>query len=390
MNAEEAKALKEQRIKWFRQATRMEEAPDRMPQISNTFTWKILDEGYTLSEAIYDYDKMEKVVRNHQERYGFDLVRDVGTRNAFKMIEGWAEPRYVIDDEAGRLNVRDMELMHDDEYPELLADRRRFFWTKVFPRRFPELTHSTPEQMQKVVMQFMGFMGFSGKMNGILANEYGVPPISQFGLSGSGHESFTSNLRGIKGTGVDMRRHKKEFKEAVEMYNQAQVWPAINAVKNTPGCNEDFAFDVQGGCLSYTLLSIPQWEEFYWPTFKAGLEAVCETGKTEYLFIQGDFTRFLDYFQDLPKGHICIHVENGDFREIRKRLPNIALAGGMPIALLGERSKEECIDYARALLDDIGTTGFIFSQDKILSYANDAKRENLLAVTEFVREYPTK
>ena len=125
----------------------MEEAPDRMPQISNTFTWKILDEGYTLSEAMYDYEKMEKVVRGHQERYGFDLVRDVGTRNGFKMIEGWAEPRYVIDDEAGRLNVKDMELMKEDEYGELVEDRRKFFWTKVFPRRFPELTHSTPQQI---------------------------------------------------------------------------------------------------------------------------------------------------------------------------------------------------------------------------------------------------
>ena len=389
MDAESAKNLMAQRIKWFRQAAKGVEVPDVMPQISNTFTWKIGDAGYKLSEAYYDYAKMEDVVRQHQERFNFDLLRDVGTRNGFKMIEGWAPlgDRYIIDDEHGALNVHDMKLMQDDEWDELLADPTKYMWSKVFPRRFPELTHSTHEQMQKVVNQFNEFMAFGQKMNAMVTNEYGVPPVSKYGLQGSSHEKFTSNLRGIKQTGIDQRRYKEKMMAVIEMYNNMEIWPAINNVKNNPGEDAGFAFDVQGGCLSYTLLSIPQWEQMYWPTFKAGLEAVCEAGKTEYLFIQGDFTRFLDYFKDIPAGHICIHVENGDFFDIHRQLPNIALAGGMPITLLGPGTKEECIDYAKKLLNEIGPKGYIMSQDKILSYPSDASRENLLAVTEFVRNY---
>lgn len=390
MDTEKAKELKEQRIKWFRKASKGTEAPDVMPQISNTFTWKIIDEGFKLSEAIYDYEKMEQVVRNHQERYNFDLVRDVGTRNGFKIIEGWADTRYVIDDENGYLNVHDSQLMMDGEWDELLAEPTKYWWSKILPRRFPEITHSTHEQMEQVVKQFQEFMAFGQKMNAMVVSEYGVPAVSKYGLQGSSHEKFTSNLRGIKQTGIDQRRNKSKMMEVINMYNQMEILPAIQNIKNNPGEDLDFAFDVQGGCLSYTLLSLPQWEEMYWPTFKAGLEAVCEAGKTEYLFIQGDFTRFIDYFRDIPAGHICIHVENGDFFEIKKRLPNIALAGGMPITLLGPGSKDECLDYAKKLLEEIGTKGFIVSQDKILSYPTDATRENLLAVTEFVRNYKTK
>jgi len=392
LDVENAKKLKEQRIKWFRQATKGVEIPDVMPQISNTFTWKIVDEGYKLSEAIYDYTKMEDVVRKHQERYSFDMVRDVGTRNGFKMVEGWADlgDRYVIDDEHGCLNVHDMQLMLDDEWDELLADPDKFMWEKILPRRFPEIKRTTPEDMQRVVSQFQGFMAFGQKMNAMLVNEYGVPAACQFGLSASSHEKFTSNLRGIKQTGIDQRRYKSKMLDAIRMFNEREVYPGINAIKANPGENLDFAFDAQGGCLSYTLLSIPQWEEMYWPTFKEGLMAVCESGKTEYLFIQGDFTRFIDYFKDIPAGHICIHVENGDFKEIHKQLPNIALAGGMPITLLGPGTKQECIDYAKMLLEEVGPKGFVMSQDKILSYPSDATRENLLAVTEFTRNYKAK
>ena len=50
------------RAKLFRDASSLERKPDRIPHMSFFVTWKILDAGYRLSEAMNDYEIMEKVV----------------------------------------------------------------------------------------------------------------------------------------------------------------------------------------------------------------------------------------------------------------------------------------------------------------------------------------
>ncbi len=388
MNSKEAVLLAKERVELIRDVVAMNKQKGRIPFIDNTFTWKILDQGYKLSETINDYEKMEQCVRSHQELYQPDAVRDVGTRNGFKIIQGWAKPRYIIDDENGYISALDDVFMNDDEYGELISDRPKFIWSKVLTRRYPELKHSTKEQMVNLIKGFQDYMGFAGKMNGILKAEYGVPPMSQYGLRGSGHEYFVNYLRGLSGTGVDQRRHKSELMEAIKMYDEKDIYPVAEAMKASPGANTDFAFDVSGGCLSHSILSPKQFEEMYLPGFKAGLDACVESGKTIYVFVQSGFSRFVEYLQDYPKGHICIHLEQEDPYEIRKLLPNICICGGMPITTLGSGTKEQVIDKAKQLIDDLGRDGgFIMSTDKILSFRNDATRENLKALTEFTREY---
>jgi hypothetical protein len=58
----------------------------------------------------------------------------------------------------------------------------------------------------------------------------------------------------------------------------------------------------------------------------------------------------------------------------------------MSTDLLGYRTKEQCIDYAKKLINTLGD-GYVFSQDKMISFRNDAKRENVIAVNDFVRSY---
>jgi hypothetical protein len=81
-----------------------------------------------------------------------------------------------------------------------------------------------------------------------------------------------------------------------------------------------------------------------------------------------------------------MHLEQDDIFEVRKKLPNVALAGGMTTDLLGHSTKEQCVNYARKLIDTLGD-GFALSQNKMMSFRNDAKRENVIAVNEFARSY---
>jgi len=74
--------LEKYRLKLIRDASSMQVKPERVPHVSFFVTWKILDSQYKLSEAMNDYSIMEKVVRQHQEKYGFDAIFEYGGRNA--------------------------------------------------------------------------------------------------------------------------------------------------------------------------------------------------------------------------------------------------------------------------------------------------------------------
>ena len=68
-----------------------------------------------------------------------------------------------------------------------------------------------------------------------------------------------------------------------------------------------------------------------------------------------------------------------DSKYLKRLLVSSALANGTP---------EECVAYAKRLCDELGKEGgFIFSEGKMLSYRNDANRENYKAVCDFVSSY---
>jgi len=88
----------------------------------------------------------------------------------------------------------------------------------------------------------------------------------------------------------------------------------------------------------------------------------------------------------LDPGDEMIQSEGDDIRECREKLPTIALAGGLPTSILGISSAQECLDYARRLVDDMGD-GFVLCQNQMISYRNDCKRENLLTYLDYFKTH---
>ena len=109
-------------------------------------------------------------------------------------------------------------------------------------------------------------------------------------------------------------------------------------------------------------------------------------GKTVVIYLENSIMRFAEYFQDYPKGHIIMILELDDLVELRKKLPNICFAGGMTAALLGNGTPEQCVDRVKYLANELGD-GFILSQDKMMAFRNDCRRENLEAVCEYVNNF---
>ena len=104
------------------------------------------------------------------------------------------------------------------------------------------------------------------------------------------------------------------------------------------------------------------------------------------IFMEGSISRLTEYFAGYPKGVLTFHLENDDPFEIREKLPNVAIMGGLTTELMANGTPEEVTARARALCDGLGRDGgFILSEGKMVSYRNDARSENIKAVCDFVR-----
>ena len=163
----------------------------------------------------------------------------------------------------------------------------------------------------------------------------------------------------------------------------------LEALKKLPeGGNMNYCFDYLSAMLAHNFMNPDQFAEFYWPYMKQVLDVLCEKKMHALIFSEGTILRYKDCFKDYPKGFLTILPETDDVFEIRKELPNIAIMGGMPNSLLGRGTKQACLDRAQRVIDELGCDGgFMFCQDKMGSFRNDANPENLKAVCDFVREY---
>ncbi len=365
--------------------------PYRIPVVSFFVTWKILDAGYKLSEALESYDVMEKVMRHHQETYNFDMLNDVGIRNPYRFAKAMGSNTYEVNDENESLFVHDIHIAEPEQYKKLTENYFKFLWEVGLPNKFDWWGEETDiSRIQGAIGEMMGFMGFSGKINMIMTKEYGLPPrVAPNPLPQMSIENVLGFIFGIKGTSTMMRRNKEGLHEVLNTMDAMFYTPALMGMKNLPeGQNRGFCYDSLLAMLAHNFMSPSQFEEFYLPSLKPYMDVMQEKKMNGLIFTEGNILRFKDAFKDYDKGVLTLLPENDDVFEMHRDLPNVSIMGGMPCSLLGHGTKEECIDRAKKVCDEIGCDGgLLFSQDKMGSYRNDATPENLKAVNDFVREY---
>ncbi len=373
-----SQSLLKERKELFHNAIQMKKNK-RTPLFCNYSTWKIFDAGYKLSEAINNYDIMEKVQCEFHERYQFDSYIDLGARNPIRITDSLGAGYHKINDENESIIVIDHKLMERNEYKEIIENPLKFYWEKAFARYTP---HLTIQQLQNAMQEFLAFGQFVSKMNNKFFKEYQCPLISPTIFFP--FEYFFLSLRGIKEVSIDMRKCKQELNDAMEMlYAKYTVPPVQKALKSN---TSSFVCDSFTGFLGHSILSEKQFGEFYWPYFKRVLDKLSEKNKTMFIFCESTMLRFSDFFNDIPKGRLMIHLEQDNIFEIHKKLPNICFVGGMPVDLLGNGTPQQCIDYAKKLIDELGD-GYILSANKLASFRYDSKRENILAINELVQNY---
>ena len=381
----DAQALLKERKELFENAIAFEHNK-RVPMLGCFYTWKYLDAGYRLDEALYDYDLMGRIEREFIETYQYDAYSDHGMRNGMKAPDALGAGSHKITPDGEAVVVHDGATMEADEYAEYMADPVAFSWTKTFKRSVkPGLTLG---DIKTAAMETIAFGMFGASMAEMYTNEFGA--LLTLNMSNMGMlllspiEMLFNGIRGIRGLSHDIMKNKAQLKEYLEYSAATSLDPLLDPAIPVDGSKT--VADYYTPMLGHSILSTSQFGELYWPYMKKYIDFAAENNRTIYVFCESTLERFVEYFQEVPKGVLLIHLEQDNIFDIRKKLPNVALAGGMPTELLGRGTKEQCVDYAKRLIDELGE-GFVISQDKMMSFRNDGKRENLIAVNDFVRTY---
>ena len=390
-NKMDVKKLEKERIGLFREANLFHEV-ERIPHASLYQQWRVFDAGYKLSEALNDYDVMEKVIRHHLETYNFDLLVDVGGRNPYKVYKAIRSRAYEINDEAGTMNHHDLPYGRPEEMDEIRKDFWRYLWEKGMPRLYPYFAEEFDiDIIQNALDARDEHNAFFGRIMGIIKNEYGIPSsVAPNPFAPMSIEALFGYPLGIKGMSLAMRRYTSQFEALLEKFNEMFFYPVLEKEKEMlPGKDENACYDGGFTFLCQTVLNRKQWDEYYWKYLKQNFDIYDEKDKSIYAFVEGEVLRFRDCFQDYKKGTLNFMLENDDIYEFRKAVPNALLMGGMPNSILNDGTKEECIEKAKEVIDTLDGFGggLVLSQTKIGAFKNDGKYENLKAVCDFVAEY---
>ncbi|MBO7690851.1 MAG: hypothetical protein J6T14_08495, partial [Clostridia bacterium] len=218
-------------------------------------------------------------------------------------------------------------------------------------------------------------------------------------------------LRGFRGTVGDLRRHKDGVKAAVEALLPYSMdvshmtnlmmggmsgglpWMAKNLV-NAIIRRKDFEYTtfpwIFNPCHMPPMISPKQFEEFYWPGYKAMAEHIHAHGGHLFTVLEGEWGREkLEILRQLPDNSVTFVVELDDPKMVKEVLDNNSIMAGLPLGLLKNGTKEECIAAAKGMVDELAPGGrFIFcTGNKVLLSAADANPENIRAVNEFVHGY---
>lgn len=390
MESKEAEKLRSERVQLFRDAANFAQ-PARIPYLSAAVTWKILDAGHTITEAMQSFDVMEECNRAFLTKYPVDAMLDIGIRNQFNVTDAFGPGAYYYytDESVG---IRDHAHCTPETLSEYLNDPLRYTWTKILPEKYGEdWAEKDIGVWRKTFKEYMNYTKFIFRMNGVM-KEFGIPSMApnnpMSGAINFGIEELQANLLGIRQLSVAMRRHPDLLDDFVARWDREHIDPIIEKVKKGKGPNYKYCFDASVMMLAQNIMSVTQFERFYWPSLKRLLDAYAEKKMNVRIFCEGSILRFADYFKDYPKGVLTFHLEQDDPFEVRKALPNVCIMGGLTTDMLSGRSPEECVAYTKRLCDELGSDGgLIISENKMLSFRNDAKGENIRAICDFLADY---
>ncbi len=366
------------------------EKTDCIPIMGMVETWAGHNNGMSILDICCDAEKLKASYLHFAKEFDFDAIGSpMGCRWA-PVYSALGSTEFSFYNEKGAPHQGVQHLgrcnMEASEYPELIADPYKFITEKLLPRKYPALNVPEPRRSLNFAKGALLYVDhiFNALIPTCMAvgQQYGLPIFMNSGTE-MPLDVMCDYFRGFQNIIMDTRRHRKQVIEACEaLYpillagaigNQApEMFPTVFIPLHIP-----------------TYMNTKDFAEVYFPTFKRMIIDIINAGRRPYLFMEGDWAPYAEFFQELPKKKIVGLFEYHDYKAMKKNFGDtIALIGGMPLYNLNYDSKAQVIDRTKRLIDEMAPGGgWIFGFDKSWLSSNDANADNLKAVVETVRTY---
>lgn len=390
--------------------------PDRIPVCS-------FIESYALAYAGTTIHDVEGHLIKHAKSYGaiykdiyFDCAYASYLSHSLKLGRNLGSEVFFASEDGVTLQHKEDCPMTPEDYEDIAKDPVMWVLDNFLPRKFANFDGTNEEQRAAFISSIGPFLEFVGSL--IVGNMYfekclGMPVL----IGGSAEmplDFFFDFLRGFKGTVMDVRRNKDSLilaKDAIKEYSyditkmshfmmtmpphiKTLPWLADYLV-NTVMLNKEpkmleFPW-ITNPCHMPPFMSDDQFKELYLDDYVDYVNYVNKCGGHMVTVLEGAWgenkLKMID--ERIPKNSVTFVVENDDIFEAKKILgTNNSIMGGMPLSMLRDGTKSECVDYAKKLVNELGVDGgYIFSTDKVLLTPGDVNVKNYAAVNEFVHVY---
>ena len=394
--AKDIEKLYAQRLK--RYVTAMQnEKPDMVPirPFVAEFTAKYA--GYTCQEVTHDFEKAFAAARRCAADFDWDavvgnmvyvwtgLTQAIGTKY-------YAVPGIDIPPDTGFQYLEPPEqqaFMKPDEYDQLIGDPTGYLFNVWLPRISDDVAAmDEPTSLRnnlsflKGGMAMLNYFNGFGKQAQLLREESGtISAIS--GILKAPFDIIADKLRGYLGLVTDVMERPEKVLAACEALMPHLTHVALSGAD--PDKNVPIGFWMHRGCVPF--FSKEHFDKFYWPTLKPIIEEIWSHGHQVLFYAEGDWCAHLNAFAELPDKSIVFHVDRTDIYEAHKTIGHkFCISGGVPNFLLSYGTPEQVREYCKKVIEAVaGDGGYIMDASAIVQ--NDAKVENIRAMTEAVREY---
>ncbi|HQO35261.1 MAG TPA: uroporphyrinogen decarboxylase family protein [bacterium] len=385
-----------ERLKRYVTAMRNEK-PDRIPirPFAAEFTAKYA--GYTCQEVTHDYEKAFAAVRKCAADFDWDAVvgNMVYVWTALTQAIGtkyYATPGIELDPNTGFQYLEPPEgasFMRADEYDPLIESPTEFLFNVWLPRVSRDVSpmgqptsYRNNLSFLKGGMAMLSYFGSFGTQAARLRAESGtVSAIA--GILKAPFDILADKLRGYIGLTMDVLERPDKVLAACEALMPHLLHIALGGAD--PDKNVPISIWMHRGCVPF--FSPQQFDRFFWSTLKPILQEIWARGHQVLFYAEGDWNAHLDRFAELPDASIIYHVDKADIFEAHRKIGHkFCISGGIPNTLLNFDTPDEVRAYCKKVIDEVARDGgYIMDANAIIQ--NDAKVENVRAMTEFTREY---
>jgi len=353
--------------------------------------------GYTIQEVTHDYEKAFAAARKCAADFDWDAVVGnmvyvwTGLTQAIG-LKYYAVPGVDLPPETAFQYLEPSEenaYMQADEYDQLIEDPTGFLFNVWLPRvsadvsaRGEPTSYRNNLSFVKGGMAMLSYFNAFAKQGALLRSESGtVSAIS--GILKAPLDILADKLRGYVALSLDLLERPDKVLAACEALRPHLLHVALSGAD--PEKNVPITIWMHRGCVPF--VSPKQFETIYWPTLKPIIEELWAQGHQVLFYAEGDWNAHLKSFAELPDQSIIYHVDRADIFEVHRVLGDrFCLSGGIPNFLLGYGTPDEVRAYCKKVIDGVARDGgYIMDASAIVQ--DDAKVENMKAMTDFTREY---